>query len=167
MKKSLKSRAVLWGGVLVVCGVAFGAVKIRSFDDVAEPGDADGMTIMNFNQGQNLTSNQIILSGLLPNTAYVVAVEDPNGWCQTADGYRVKFNDNFFPILSGNDGSIVSNDKGHITLHEEAHGDDYTDSDVLVFRLSDWPVPFVVGQEIPVRLIGCNPGATCSTKVCP
>jgi hypothetical protein len=138
-----------------------------SFEDVAEPGDADGMTILNYNQGQNATSSQIILSGLLANSQYVIAVESPDGWCRTSDGYKVKFNDNFFPILAGNDGTQATNNKGHMTLHAEAFGDDYSDSDVLVFRLSDWPVPFVVNQEIPVRMIGCNPGASCAARTCP
>ncbi len=152
--------------VCALVGVAYGAAtKIRAFENVAEPGDADGMAIMSYNQGQNYTTNQIILSGLLPNTEYVIVVDEPDGWCRSSGG--VKFDDNFVIISAGDSLALqIADNNGHLTLHADAFGGDYSNSDVFVFLLSDWPVPFVVNQEIPVRMIGCNPTSPCG-PTCP
>jgi len=159
--------------VCALVSVAYGAVvKLRSFQNVAEPDDGDGMAIMNYNQGQNLTSNQIILTGLLPDTAYVVVVEFPDLWCRVGNDVKFEpyFGSAFFVTDAGSDGSLVTNSNGHLTLHVDGFGGDYSNSDVLVFLYSDWLANFNPNFQtctgIPVRMIACNPGASCAGRVC-
>ena len=168
--------------VCALVGVAYGVtVKLKAFENVAEPGEGDGMAIMNYNQGQDETINQIILSGLIPNTAYVVVVEAPDQWCR--DGGNVQFRNYdfagdgqgdgyvFFVGDFGSDGSLVTDNNGHLTLHGDAAPGDYSNSDVLVFLYSDWLVlkntQVYYCKDIPVRMISLNPAPGVSRQTCP
>jgi hypothetical protein len=151
--------------VLVVCscvGIAFGAAtKIRWFENIAEPNpDADGMAILNYVQGQNNISAQIILSDLLANAQYVVTLREPNTWSLDESTKEVVLVGGFFPLSAENQ---ETDGKGHLTFHSSTTPDsgDYSDCDVLVFRQCDWAAakpfpPSPTEYRIPVRLIGYN-----------
>ena len=163
--------------VLVVCavvGVAFGAAtKIRWFANIAEPNpDADGMTILSYVQGQDNIVAQVILSDLVPNTQYVVALRWPGTW-ELVEGtdevlLQATLNPPWppsfgFPISAAN---LEADSKGHLTYHGSTTPDsgDSSDSDVLIILQTDWDAAFPPDPErpeypdlrIPVRMIGYN-----------
>jgi len=127
--------------VLVVCavvGVAYGAaVKIRWFDNIAEPNqDADGMAILNYVSGQDETIIQIILSDFEPNRT---------GF----DAYTAEFVSPNQPLSPTAD--IETDSHGHGTLHITYAGG-WSDSDIYIYVDFDDPV----NKELRAR--GYNPG---------
>ena len=186
MFRSRRLLSLLLVGALV--GIAYGVtVKLKVFENVAEPGEGDGMALMNYNQGQDETINQIILSGLLSDTAYVVVVESPDQWCRNNEEHiqfnNFDFNEDgigegsvFFVGDFGSDGSLVTDNNGHLTLHGVAAPGNYSNSDVLVFLYSDWvdvqSTQVYYCKDIPVRMISLNPAPglsrpACSQLLCP
>ena len=159
MSKRLAIAVVAFACVSLALGAA---VKIRWFDNIAEPNpDADGMAILNYKLGQNNTVAQIILSDLLPNTEYVVALRVPGTWTTPdGEGYIV-LADGFDPFSALN---RETDNKGHLTIHGTASFGDWSDSDVLVFLQSDWDAvfppppapPATFPAAVTVRLIGYN-----------
>ena len=157
--------------VLVVClcvGVAYGAAtKIRWFDNIAESNpDADGMAILNYVAGQDNIIAQVILSDLVADTQYVVALREPGTW--TLDGNVGVFEPHplggfFFPISAGAQGQLSTDGKGHLTFHSQTTvgSGDFSDSDVFVILYSDWTARVVDvdgNLRISVRMIGYNGG---------
>jgi hypothetical protein len=156
--------------------VAYGqAVRITEFDAFApeDPNDADGMAILNHDPDEDKTIAQIILTDLLPNTEYVVALAVPEYWePQYVEPGSAEallepnpeyYNDFFFPIAAKNQ---LTDGKGQLTLHDSTGPDsgDFTNSDVLIILQSDWDAAFppdpgrpeAPNLLIPVRMIGYN-----------
>lgn len=176
MSKHLAVAVVAFACVSLALGAA---VKIRMFHDIVNPGQADGMAILNYKQAQDNTVAQIILSDLEPSTAYVVTLREPDTWrldsgVAVLDDTDVFEGEFFFPLSAGEDGQLSTDSKGHLTVHATLasaptlnHNGDWDDSDVLIFLFSDWDAAFPPDPErfefpnlrIPVRLIGCNPNS--------
>lgn len=165
MSKRLAIAVVACACVAVAYGAA---VKITSFAAFGPDSSGDGMAILRHVQGQDNTVAQIILSGLSPNTEYVVALREPNTWHLVTTGFVVEaqFVSVTKPIGAGIGFFAISiensetDNRGHLTIHASTVPDsgDVSDYDVFVFLQSDWvgPAPGATAFNMPVRLIGYN-----------
>ncbi len=156
----------------IVCAVAvcamvvtaFGAArKIKAFERFdPEPIAADGMAIINHAQGANTTIAQVILSDFTPNQQYVVLIATAGGMIIDKTTFaspvvRVTLAN---AMIAGDDGSLVADDKGHLTVHltsADGEGSPNIDS-VAVVTLTDWfektPAPFSTQHIITASAAG-------------
>jgi len=137
------NRVVCALAVCVAVGAALGAaVKIKVLDTSMglEGPDADGMIILNYNQGQDETIVQLAITNFTPNTNYLFTLESASHCLRPGGG-------------------VITNDQGHATLHMTipalppildcpAEGGDWSDADVIFRTGSD---------DGPVHAIGWNP----------
>ena len=150
-------RVVCTVAVCAMVGAAFGgARKIKDFEVFApESAAADGMAILNYVQGQDATIVQVILSGFEASTEYVVIV-------QTAG--RMLIDRSVDEILlfggvdnaTGTDGSVVTDEQGHLTLHQTLNGN-FAQEDLAVVTLVAWNDPVADpggGTRIAASAIG-------------
>jgi hypothetical protein len=133
--------------------VAFGAaVKIRWFDNIAEPADADGMAILDYVQGQDDTIVQIIISDF-----------EPDRTIDAYNAYTVEFvspGHSAVPFVPTED--IETDGHGHGTLHLtlgavpgfEEYGGDWSDSDIYIYVNFGSTDPANPPQ---LRAVGMNP----------
>lgn len=129
--------------VLACVGIAYGAaVKIRGFDNIAEPNlDADGMAILNYISGQDETMVQIIVSDFTPGLVYDVVLVSPS-----------------HSFEASSLGVLEVDSHGHGNLHLTVpaipgEGGDWTDSDVEIWINLGIPPP----AESELRAVGSNP----------
>ena len=153
--------------VVAVCAmvsvVIAGAQKIRAFETMdPEPAAADGMAIINHIQATDTTIVQVILSDFTPNQEYCVLVDNVGSMVLdriTAGGPFVRVNPDD-SLIAGDDGSLVADDKGHLTVHLSSGagaGNDAYDC-VAIITVADWelrtPQPFSDRFIIKISAIG-------------
>ena len=157
-------RIVCAVAVCAMVATAFGAARrIMAFERFdPEPIAADGMAIINHAQGTNTTIAQVILSDFTPNQQYVVLVAGGSNMAidKTTFAFPVARMTIAHALIAGDDGSLVADDKGHLTVHltsADGEGNPNLDS-VVVVTFSDWiarePAPFSTQHIIRVSATG-------------